>query len=160
MTSSNNARFVRSRILIPVLWVIFLTACNTTPFYKKHDDLKDAVQYYNDYFEGKLLDRSAVLVHRDQREDFMIRSPEILNRVTFLETSVINMRLLNNGAPVPVDAGFFDKGKFNEAIVIIRYQLVVSPSNTVKTMVVNQRWVLEGDQWVVYPDLDVFLNPK
>ncbi|MCH8156631.1 MAG: hypothetical protein IID18_02580 [Nitrospinae bacterium] len=145
--------------MIVVLWMVFLTACGSLPFYESQKDLDRSIKFYNNFFEGKLLDRSTMLVHRDKQEDFMLAAPDFMDRVTFFESKVVGVHLFKDGAPVPPDPGFLEGG-FDEAEVILRYRLVVSPSNTLKTLVIHQKWILENGQWFVLPDLNAYLNPK
>ncbi len=67
------------------------------------------------------------------------------------------MSLLKEGKPIPLDPDF-GEGSFDKARVAIRYQLVVSHSNSLKTLMVLQKWVLTNGQWRVYPNLDVYIT--
>ncbi len=96
-----------------------------------------------------------MLVHPEKREEFLTRSHNILSQITFYETKIVNVALLKEGKPVPIDPGF-GEGDFDEAHVSIRYLVVVSPSNRLKTLMILQKWVLTNGQWRVYPDLDAF----
>lgn len=157
MTPPNPSCSIRRNFFALILISAFITACSGIPFYEQQGDLDDAIKYYNDNFEAKLLDRSSALVHLDKREDFMTRSTDITNRITFYESKIVNIYLLKEGKPIPINPSF-GEGSFDEAIVTIRYQLVVSPSNRLKTLIVKQKWALTNHQWRVYPNLDVFIN--
>jgi hypothetical protein len=155
VTSPIPSRSNRKSLLTLILLTAFLAACTDLPFYEQQDDLDDAIKYYNDNFEAKLTDRCAMLVHPDKREEFLTRSHNITSRITFYETKIVNVTLLNKGKPIPINPGF-GEGNFDEAHISIRYQVVISPSNSLKTLVVIQNWVLTNGQWRVYPNLDAF----
>jgi hypothetical protein len=81
----------------------------------------------------------------------------MVQRITFFEATILNIKFFKDGAPVAITAKGPGEG-FNRAVVIIRYQLAILPSTKVVTRLVEQEWVLEGEQWLVIPDLDIFLE--
>ena len=74
--------------------------------------------------------------------------------VYFIEGRV---KFFKNGVPAVITSKGPEKG-FNRAIVTIRYQLAILPSTKLVTRLVEQEWVLEGEQWMVIPDLSTLLE--
>ena len=74
-----------------------------------------------------------------------------------LISKILDIKFFKIGVPVVITSKGPEKG-FNRAIVTIRYQLAILPSTKLVTRLVEQEWVLEGEQWVVIPDLSTLLE--
>lgn len=123
----------------------------------QNSDLQKKIELYNDSLENKQSTAGALLVRKAEYEGFMLKFPDIQEKVTFDEQSIVGITFLMDGAPVKQTA-LAPEEDFNEAVVTIRYRIVVSPSNRLKTIIVKQKWVRENDEWFVIPDLDVFFK--
>lgn len=149
-------------LIAPKVFFIFIllsiTSCETLDhYYKTQENLDLSVKAFNFEFESKAMDRSARFVHPDHRSNFLAKSLEMTKRVTFFEATVLDIKLFRNGAPATFTPKGPEKG-IDRALIFIRYQLAVLPSTKLKTLIVEQEWVLIGEQWVVIPDLSKILE--
>ncbi len=103
------------------------------------------------------MDLSAGYVLMDQRKDFLIKSNEIKEKVTFFDNSLLDIQYFNGNQPVKKTTEGAEK-EFNKAVATMRYQISILPSNQLKTITFDQTWVLDDEWWQVDPDLDVFLK--
>lgn len=158
---------MKSRTLLapwPTLILIFFLSlpvvqgCGKKNVHIEHNtDLQKKIELYNDSLENKQSAAWALMVRKADFEGFMLRFPDIQEKVTFDEQSIIGITFLKDGTPVK-QTHLAPEEDFNEAEVTIRYRVVVSPSNRLKTIVVKQKWVREKDEWYVIPDLDAFFK--
>lgn len=139
-----------------LLILIFASvSCKTMDrYHKTQENLDLSIKAYNFEFESRAIDISARFVHPAHRNEYLIRSPEMSKRITIFEASVVDIKLFNDGVPI---VGEPDKD-FNRAIVVIRYQTSILPSSKLKTVLIEQEWLLLQGQWVVIPDLNAFLG--
>ncbi|MBC8286348.1 MAG: hypothetical protein H8E42_02625 [Nitrospinae bacterium] len=145
----------RSRALTVILLLVIFASCKTLDhYYKTQEDLDLSIKAYNFEFESKAIDTSARFVHPANRAQYLAKSLEITKRLTFFEATILDIKFFNNGVPT---SGGSKKG-FDRAIVVIRYQAAVLPSTKLKTLMVEQEWVLYQDQWVTIPDLSMLLE--
>ena len=96
-------------------------------------------------------------VHPAHRANYKAQSLEMTQRITFFEATILDIKFFKIGVPVVTTSKGPEKG-FNQAIVTIRYQLAILPSTKLVTRLVEQEWVLEGEQWMVIPDLSTLLE--
>lgn len=134
-----------------------LAACASYSQDKMHEDLNDSVYKFNQRFEGKMMDLSSAFVKMDQRRQFLTDSLKVKDKVVFYDSSVLDIQLFNNELPIKLTSNGAED-EFNKAVVTIRYQLAVLPSSQLKTILVDQVWVLDEKQWQVLPDLDIFFK--
>ncbi|MFQ5449746.1 MAG: hypothetical protein ACE5E9_03915 [Nitrospinaceae bacterium] len=134
-----------------------LCACALNSFVKIQEDLEKNIQMYNTRFEGKMMDLSAVFVLNDRRAKFLIESQKVKDKILFYDSSILDIQIFQDKTPIKVTSQGPEKD-FNRAVVIMRYQLAVLPSNQLKTIVVKQLWVRDEERWVVVPDLRVFFQ--
>lgn len=147
----------RSRALTVILFLVIFASvsCKTLDhYYKTQEDLDLSIKAYNFEFESKAIDSSARFVHPAHRTQYLAKSLEVTKRLTIFEATILDIKFFNNG--VPTSSG--SKEGFEHAIVVIRYQAAVLPSTKLKTLMVEQEWVLYQEQWVTIPDLTTFLE--
>lgn len=138
--------------------VFLLSACATEKAYQvSHDKLSRNIKLFNTDFESRSADVSSILVKADARENYLLQLPDIKEKVTFTESSIVKIEYLKEGA-FSKQAGGIPEEDFNECIVTMRYRMVIMPSNKLVTRIAKQKWVKEGEDWVVVPDLTQFAN--
>lgn len=112
---------------------------------------------FNEAFKNKRSDPMEMLIPVDIRDKFMEEFHEIKKRVTFDEVEIVKIAYFKDGTLLqPSRLG--PEEDFDEAEITLRYQVVVSPSNSLKTIMLKQKWVKENDDWVIIPNLDPFFN--
>ncbi|MBT6854788.1 MAG: hypothetical protein HOA09_04285 [Nitrospina sp.] len=157
MLKSNTTPNLVQRVIFFLLLFASVSCETLDPYYKTQENLDLSIEAFNFEFESKAMDISSRFVHPTHRASYMGKSLEMVQRITFFEATILNIKFFKDGAPVAITAKGPGEG-FNRAIVVIRYQLAVLPSTKVVTRLVEQEWVLEGEQWLVIPDLDIFLE--
>ena len=150
-----------ARLAQKLIIFLLLTAsasCGTLNFNQKtQENLDKSIEAYNFDFESKAIGPSTRFVHPTHRSDYMEKSLGITKRITFFEATTLDIKIFKDDAPAVITSKGPEEG-FNRTIVTIRYQLAVLPSTKVKTLLVEQEWVLYGEQWVIIPDLSQFLE--
>ena len=154
-------------IISPIKWalliflsIILFSGCTSLANYstsEKSDELNAKIYQFNKRFEGRMMELSASYIPLDKRRQFMEDSLKIQEQVLFYGSSILEVKLFENETPVT----FQENGPahdFNKAVVTMRYQLAVLPSNRLKTLHVDQLWLWENDGWYVVPDLDGFFQ--
>lgn len=157
MKNSNPLIHFLFRAIPACLMLTLFSACAQYSLIKIQDDLETNVYQFNKRFEGKMMDLSAAYVSLAKRKDFLIDSNKIRQKVTFYDRSIVDIQFLDGDQPVRKTAEGAEK-EFNKAIVTLRYQISVLPSNQLKTIMSDQIWVLNDEQWQVEPDLSVLLK--
>jgi hypothetical protein len=147
---------------LPLLSLVFATlifcACATEkPHQISHDKLSRNIKLFNADFEARSAEVSAILVKSDTRENYLLQLPDIKEKITFSESSVIKIEYFKEGVFAKQSGGIPEE-EFNECVVTMRYKLVILPSNKLTTKIAKQRWIKEGEDWVVIPDLAQFAN--
>jgi hypothetical protein len=66
----------------------------------------------------------------------------------------LDIKFFNNGVKTSIRS----KEEFDRAIVVIRYQLAVLPSNILKNPTIEQEWVRYQEQWVTIPNIIKLLD--
>ncbi len=157
MNHSNPAITLLMRTTQIYLLLALFSACAQYSISKLEHDLQTNVYQFNKRFSGKMMDISVVYVSLENRRDFLIDSNKIKDNVSFFENSILDIQYFDGDQPVKITVDGAEK-EFNKAMVTIRYQISVLPSNQLKTIMVDQKWVLNEGQWQVEPDLSVFLK--
>lgn len=143
---------------VPIcLALSFFSACSQYSLMRKQDDLNTNIYQFNKRFEGKMMDLSAAYVSLAKRKEFLIDSNEIRKKVTFYDRSIVDIRYLDGDQPVKKTSEGAEK-EFNKAIVTLRYQVSVLPSNQLKNLILDQVWVWKNELWQVEPDLGDLLK--
>lgn len=157
MKNSNPLiRFLVGAIPACLLLTLF-SACASYSKMNLQEDLQTNVHQFNKRFSGKMMDLSVGYVLMDKRKDFLITSNKIKEKVTFFDSSLLDIQYFNDDQPVKKTTQGAEK-EFNKAIATMRYQISTLPSNQLKTIIVEQKWVVDEGLWMVEPDLDVFLK--
>ncbi len=164
--NSRHSRFLF--LLAAGLCVFWISACATGD--KKEDDylknqktLSKRIEVFNQEFESRNNIASDMMVRDDHREEFLKYIDDIHHNVLFNKSTIIGIKYYQDGLPISQNSRF-PKENFNKAVASIKYEIVVHPSNKLKTLFVKQPWELleiEGKKkWMVTPELDAFLNKK
>ncbi len=148
--------YVSKAILICLSMSLF-SACAQYSKMQLQDDLQTNIYQFNKRFSGKMMDLSVAYVLLDKRRKFLTESIKIKEKVTFYDSSILDIQFFNGNQLVTKSTKGAEK-KFHKAIVTWRYQISVLPSNLLKTIIFDQVWVYNEEQWLVEPDLDVFLK--
>jgi hypothetical protein len=137
------------------LLMFVFTSCGTLDLYlKTQKDLDLSIKTYNLAFESKAFDRTTMFVHPAHRAEYMAKSLEMTKRLTIFDSIILDIKFFNNGVQTSIGS----QEDYDRAIVVIRYQLVVLPSNKLKNPIIEQEWVRYQEQWVTIPDLNAFLD--
>ncbi|MCH8903328.1 MAG: hypothetical protein IIA45_05385 [Bacteroidetes bacterium] len=123
------------------------------------DKLMRIMKQYNVLFETHSGAMGATFVEPKHLEKYHIQADEVRERVTFSDSVMLSIVFLKDGKPVKQTHMTPEKDSdYNEAEVTMRYKLVISPSNTVRTLITKQKWITSGTVWYLIPDLDPFLK--
>lgn len=154
-----------SRKLFLKNWIAFfgitlslslLWGCASTT--EKHlEQLSKVLRVYNNAFESKTENGGSMYVQNEYRMDYLLKYGAIQNRVSFLEAQVLNQAYFKSGKPMEINPEN-PEGEIDEAVITMRYQLTVAPSNTLKTFIHEQRWKYNGVTWLLEPNLKPFLK--
>ena len=155
MKNSNFLFTFFLRVILLSLAVPLFSACAQYSKMNLQDDLQTNVYQFNKRFSGKMMDISVGYVSLDKRKEFLTKAIKIKEKVTFYDSSILDIQYFNGNQPVKKTADGAEK-LFDKAIVTWRYQISVLPSNQLKTIMLDQVWVHNEKQWRVKPDLDVF----
>lgn len=145
-------------IMTGVLSVLLLSGCLTKDYVKDMTTLGEIVELYNRKFQSKASQGGAEYVLENRRADYYAKLPEVQDRVTFYEANILKIDFMLDGKPVANPEDLEDQD-IKEAQVTIRYELVVTPSASLKRKVMKQKWMKVGGGWFLDPDLETFLQP-
>jgi len=157
MLKSNYTPNLVQRVILFLLLFVSVSCETLDPYYKTQENLDLSIEAFNFEFESKAMNISARFVHPAHRANYKDQSLEMTQRITFFEATILDIKFFKIGVPVVTTSKGPEKG-FNRAIVTIRYQLAILPSTKLVTRLVEQEWVLEGEQWMVIPDLSTLLE--
>ena len=144
--------------LILLLLLLTTVSCHTLDAnFKIQENLTLSIEAFNDEFESKGFNSSARFVHPDHRSNYMQKAPDMSKRITFFEATTLEIKFFKDDLRAVQTPEGPEEG-FNRTLVTIPYQVAVLPRTKLKTLIVEQEWVLLGKQWVVVPDLGVFLK--
>ncbi len=123
---------------------------------KDFENLERIMKLYNNEFESRSDKAGAMWVDHNMKAEYLAQVHEIFERISFVNSQVLNVVFKKSGKMI-TNSGGNPVADFDEALVLIRYEYVLSPSVSLKTKVVKQRWVLNaGRVWNLIPDLSVF----
>ncbi len=152
---------LRSILLTIIIPALIFSGCAT---WKEEtgpsaDKLMRIMKQYNVLFETHSGAMGATFVEPKHLEKYHVQVDEVRERVTFSDSVMLSIVFLKDGKPVKQTHMTPEKDSdYNEAEVTMRYKLVISPSNTVGTLITKQKWVTSGNVWYLIPDLDPFLK--
>jgi hypothetical protein len=146
-----------SRKFFVLFFIFFWTACAHYSHVDREENLQAKIRQFNKRFEAKMMDLSASYLPIAKRRQYLTDSLRIKENVVFYESSVLDAKLFNDDLPVQTKTDG-PAEEFNKAIVTMRYQLSILPSNQLKTIIVDQIWQWENDDWYVDPKLDNFFK--
>jgi hypothetical protein len=148
---------IRSTAFAALLLAALLAGCASADLNRKNEKLDKSLSIFNKQFESKMTDNVLPMIHKDAREKFALDSLEFRERVTFFETTLIDFRYYKDDKDAELTADGPEEG-FNRAVAKIRYRFVTLPSNQVRTAIVEQEWLYEGEDWFVKPKVAPFLK--
>lgn len=155
---SSNKPFLKNwtiTCLIAVsLALVFGCTSNTQ---KSLERLSKTLRIYNNAFESKSESGGSGYVLNDYRMDYLLKYGDIQGRVSFLNAQTLNIAYFKDGKPLEISAEN-PEGEVDEAVITMRYKVAISPSNKLKTFIHEQRWKLNGEIWLLEPDLKPFLK--
>jgi len=155
---SSNKLFPRNWIgtLLIALSIILVSGCASNT--EKNIELLDkTLRVYNNAFESKSEDGGSGYVINDYRMDYLLKYGDIQGRVSFLKAQTLNIAYFKDGKPMEVSEEN-PEGEVDEAVITMRYQVTISPSNRLKTFIHEQRWKLKGQVWQLEPNLKPFIQ--
>ena len=115
------------------------------------------MRIFNLKFESKRLDNLIPLVQDKVREDFAFKSLEFQERVTFYNSTLLDLKYYKGDQLLTLGKEGLDEG-FDKAVATVRYQFIVAPGTVLQTEMVKQEWVYENEGWYVIPELEPFLK--
>ena len=124
---------------------------------KTLERLDKTLRIYNNAFESKAEDGGSAYVQNDYRMDYLLKYGEVQDRVSFFHAQTLNIAYFKGGKPLEVNIEEPEK-EIDEAVITMRYKVAISPSNRLKTFIHEQRWKLEGEMWLLEPNLKPFIN--
>ncbi len=145
------------RLPLLLMFAFVLGGCMTGSHGQKTETLQKSLRVFNQQFESKMTDNILPLVHKEAREAFALESLEFRERVTFYESTPIDFRYYKDDQELKTTADGPEEG-YNRAIAKIRYRFVTLPGNQLRTLVLDQEWVYEDENWFVKPQIKPFLN--
>ncbi|MDH5762940.1 MAG: hypothetical protein OEZ51_08160 [Nitrospinota bacterium] len=144
-------------ILGMTLSLALIWGCASSPAEKQLEQLNKVLRVYNNAFESKSENGGSGYVQNDYRMDYLLKYGEIQSKVNFLQVQTLNHAYFKAGKPLEINVEN-PEGEFDEAIITMRYQVTISPSNTLKTFIHEQRWKHNGVTWLLQPNLEPFLR--
>ena len=124
---------------------------------KSLERLDKTLRIYNNAFESKAEDGGSAYVLNDYRMDYLLKYGDVQNRVSFLQAQTLNVAYFKGGKPLELSTDDPEK-EIDEAIITMRYKVTISPSNRLKTFIHEQRWKLDGEAWLLEPNLKPFIH--
>lgn len=158
MKNSIPAFSLISRTLLICLSTPLFSGCAQMSQYsiaEKETGLQTNISQFNKRFEGKMMDLGAAYLPAKKRRRFMEDSLKVKEKITFYDSSILETQLFEDELPVQMKANGPD---FNKAVVTMRYQLAILPSNRLKTILVDQIWLWEKQAWRLHLDLEEFFK--
>jgi len=146
-----------AQIVVLALSFIFLFACASSEQTEKTETLNRNMRIFNLKFESKRLDNLIPLVQDKVREDFALKTLEFQERVTFYNSTLLNLKYYKGEQLLTLGKDGLDEG-FDKAVATVRYQFIVAPGTVLQTKMVKQEWVYENEGWYVIPELEPFLK--
>ena len=147
---------------ISILIAVLLSGCS---YWEKSqtslmtDKLQRIIKQYNLALETHDPTMGSVFVNPENAEDYINDVEKIRKRITFNKSTLMNVKYMNDGEPIKQVYMYPEEGEvFNEAEVTMRYELVISPSNTVRTKILKQQWKSSGDAWYLTPDIESYFK--
>ena len=144
------------KLLVGVLFLM-ISGCFLDASMDPRNILMESIHWYNKKFESKMMNSCVLYVTPEKRAEFMTDSLKIVQKVTFYETSIIDIQFSRDGQPAKMH-GTEPEKDVDKATVVLRYQFSVLPSVTVKTIIIEQEWNRHGNGWFVSPDLKKYLG--
>jgi hypothetical protein len=135
--------------------LLMLSACALDPAHDPRNVLSESIHWYNAKFEGKLMDTVVAYVRPSDRPEFVMKSQDIRDKVSFFDSALVDMQFYKGDFPALMDGQDPEK-EFDRAVVVMRYRLSILPSNTLKNIIVEQEWNKIDGGWYVSPNLDKF----
>jgi hypothetical protein len=149
-------------LLLVLATALGLQACALYPTapQERLKELELIVKAYNNSFESRHPSGGVTYVRDDLKPNYLMKYAQLKDKVTFGRTQRINQALYKNDELVPLTEQVLqaEEPPFNKAIITMRYEIVVKPSNQVKTLVHDQEWELTDGRWILVPDLDPFMK--
>lgn len=148
--------------LLVLATALSLQACAFLPTepQERLEELELVTQAYNNAFESRHPNGGVTYVRDDLKPSYLMQYAQLKDKVTFGRTQRINQVLYKDNELVPLTEQVLkaEKPPFNKAIITMHYEIVVKPSNQVKTVVHDQQWELTNGRWVLVPNLDPFMK--
>jgi hypothetical protein len=138
------------------LFCIALTGCTPGMFTRTAEQLDDNIRLFNLKFESQAGHHVLFLVDPEFREGYMSKIYSFNERVRIMDSALITLDFIHDGSPLTKTS--LEDQDFNSASVTFSYQLTISPSVTLESHIIKQKWVLKDDRWFVQPDLDSFFK--
>ena len=124
---------------------------------KNLEQLGKVLRVYNNAFESKSENGGSMYVQNEYRMDYLLKYGDIQGRVNFFNAQVLNQAYFKAGKPLEINLEN-PEGDFDEAVITMRYQVTISPSNRLKSFIHEQHWKHNGVIWLLEPNLDPFLR--
>lgn len=140
-----------------ILSLSLIGGCASHRAKKNIERLEKVVRVYNNAFESKSEDGGSSYVQNDFRMDYLLKYGDIQNKVSILNAQILNQAYFKAGKPLQYSPDN-PEGDFDEAVVTLRYQVTISPSNRLKVFIHEQHWKRIGEMWLLEPNLDPFLR--
>ncbi len=154
----SHSKFHPFICLLFIFCVTLQGACTPAMITRSTKQLDDNISLFNLKFEGRAGHHAMFLVDPDFREGYMSKIYNFNERIRFMDSSMVGLQFLKNGLPVTKKPDDDDDESFNSALATFSYQLTISPSVTLESRTVKQKWVLKNDHWYVQPNLDIFFK--
>jgi hypothetical protein len=152
-----RTRLTHSAKLLACLLALTFSACAYDPAYNSINILREGVNGYNHRFESKLMESASPFVAEGKRGEFLADAMQVKEKVSFYEASIIDIKFYQDDQPIKTSQKDADE-IINRAVVVLRYQLSILPSNSVKTVLIEQEWNRQGGTWFVSPDLKKYFE--
>ena len=123
------------------------------------EKLQRIIKQYNLAVETHDPTMGSIFVKPEHVENYINDVEEIRKRITFNKSTLMNVKYFNDGENIKQVYMIPEEGEiFNEAEVTMRYEFVISPSNTMKTKILKQKWESSGDVWYLTPDVPSYFK--
>ena len=159
---------MKFRSTAPSLWLVFfltvtpLAGCSfwsQSQTSRSTQNLQRIIKQYNIALETHDPTMGSIFVKPERVADYINDVEEIRKRVTFNKSTLMNVEYFHDGERIKQVYMVPEEGEaFDEAEVTMRYELVISPSNTMKTKIIKQKWESSGNVWHLIPDIGSYFK--
>jgi|GEM_PF-3963735 len=127
-------RIVKTLVLAVLAGVLWGAGCpdKKKDMFEKKQNLREAIEGYNECFFWRDFDRAAHYVVQEKRGEFLAATEDLRRGYTLDDFRIMSIRLGPSGEMAMVD---------------VKRKFIMSPSVTLQEKTFKQKWVMKQDAW-------------